>query len=352
MLVQLALYSDRFYMAAVGVYVFAMVLHGWEFARARTAAPEAVGQPAAMLAGRAEIDAAGVGAAVVGAADVRAAGVGAAADGDAGHPAAAPATDGPPPPAQGAARSPAERMGRMGVSLVVLGAGLQLVSIVLRGVAAQRWPLGNMYEFISAITFAAVVTWLVVLKRGNGLRPVGGFVLFPVVVLQFLGGTVLYTQAAPVMPALQSYWLVVHVTTVSIASGLFFVPGIASILFLLRSSDRLPAALAAKVPSAEALDRLAYRVTIVAFPLYTFAVIAGAIWAEAAWGRFWGWDPKETVAFVAWVIYAAYLHARATAGWRSGGAAWVNVLGLAAVVFNLFFINLVVAGLHSYAGVN
>ena len=352
MLVQLALYSDRFYMAAVGVYVFAMVLHGWEFARARTAAPEAVGQPAAVLAGRAEIDAAGVGAAVVGAADVRAAGVGAAADGDAGHPAAAPATDGPPPPAQGAARSPAERMGRMGVSLVVLGAGLQLVSIVLRGVAAQRWPLGNMYEFISAITFAAVVTWLVVLKRGNGLRPVGGFVLFPVVVLQFLGGTVLYTQAAPVMPALQSYWLVVHVTTVSIASGLFFVPGIASILFLLRSSDRLPAALAAKVPSAEALDRLAYRVTIVAFPLYTFAVIAGAIWAEAAWGRFWGWDPKETVAFVAWVIYAAYLHARATAGWRSGGAAWVNVLGLAAVVFNLFFINLVVAGLHSYAGVN
>ena len=142
--------------------------------------------------------------------------------------------------------------------------------------------------------------------------------LFPVVVLQFLGGTVLYTQAAPVMPALQSYWLVVHVTTVSIASGLFFVPGIASVLFLLRSSGRLPAALAAKVPSAEALDRLAYRVTIVAFPLYTFAVIAGAIWAEAAWGRFWGWDPKETVAFVAWVVYAAYLHARATAGWRNG----------------------------------
>ena len=106
------------------------------------------------------------------------------------------------------------------------------------------------------------------------------------------------------------------------------------------------------MPSAEALDRLAYRVTIVGFPLYTFAVIAGAIWAEAAWGRFWGWDPKETVAFVAWVVYAAYLHARATAGWRSGGAAWVNVVGLAAVVFNLFFINLVVAGLHSYAGVN
>ena len=189
MLVQLALYSDRFYMAAVGVYVFAMVLHGWEFARERTAAPALVGEaPEASLAGR--------------------------------------PGGGSPPPLKGPVRSPAERMGRMGVSLVVLGAGLQLVSIVLRGVAAQRWPLGNMYEFISAITFAAVVTWLVVLKRGNGLRPVGVFVLFPVVVLQFLGGTVLYTQAAPVMPALQSYWLVVHVSTVSIASGLFFVPGI------------------------------------------------------------------------------------------------------------------------------
>src|SRR5689334_19270077 len=321
MLVQLALYSDRFYMAAVGVYVFAMVLHGWEFARARTAAPE----PAALLAGRdgsapAEIGASRVGATAVGAADVRAAAVGAtavgatavgatavgatavaatargatavgatavgatavgatavgAAHGAAGSRGATPAADGPLPPTKGATRSPAERMGRMGVSLVVLGAGLQLVSIVLRGVAAQRWPLGNMYEFISAITFAAVVTWLVVLKRGNGLRPVGVFVLFPVVVLQFLGGTVLYTQAAPVMPALQSYWLVVHVTTVSIASGLFFVPGIASILFLLQSSGRLPTALASKVPSADALDRLAYRVTIIAFPLYTFAVIAGA----------------------------------------------------------------------------
>ena len=128
------------------------------------------------------------------------------------------------------------------------------------------------------------------------------FVLLPVVILQFLGGTVLYTQAAPVMPALQSYWLVVHVTTVSIASGLLFVPGIASVLFLLRTRRTgCPPRWPRSCPSADALDRLAYRVTIVAFPLYTFAVIAGAIWAEAAWGRFWGWDPKETVAFVAWV---------------------------------------------------
>lgn len=96
---------------------------------------------------------------------------------------------------------------------------------------------------------------------------------------------------------------------------------------------------------------MSYRVTVAAFPLYTVGLILGAIWAEATWGRYWGWDPKETVAFVAWVLYAAYLHARASAGWRGPRAAWINVAGFGVVVFNLFFINLVIAGLHSYAGV-
>ncbi|GAA1311177.1 c-type cytochrome biogenesis protein CcsB [Pseudonocardia xinjiangensis] len=311
MLTEFALYSDRLFMAAVGVYVLAMVLHGAEYAVQRSAKGVLVG---------------------------------------AGGPAVE--TDAPPPdapPRDGSGPGRAERYGRMGVSLVVLGAVLQAASIVLRGLAAQRWPLGNMYEFTSAICLAAVVAWLVVLRRSPASRPMGLFVLLPVVILLFLGGTVLYAPAAPVMPALQSYWLVVHVTTVSIASGLLMVPGVASLLFLLRRSGKLEG-FAERLPSADALDRLAYRITIIAFPLYTFAIMAGAIWAEAAWGRFWGWDPKETVAFVAWVIYAAYLHARATAGWRSGPAAWVNVAGFAAVIFNLFFINMVVSGLHSYAG--
>jgi cytochrome c-type biogenesis protein CcsB len=302
-----ALYSDRLFMAAVGVYVLAMVLHAVEYAVARsTRTPALVGAGAA----------AGV------------------------EPGATPPPDVP------TGRGRADRLGGAAVNLVVLGALLQLASVVTRGLAVDRWPLGNMYEFTSVFCLAAVLTWLVVLRRNAGLRVVGLFVLLPVVILLFLAGTVLYARAAPVVPALRSYWLIVHVTTITTSSGLFIVPGVASLLFLLRqagvAADRLPA--------AAALDRLAYRTTIVAFPLYTFGVIAGAIWAEAAWGRFWGWDPKETVAFVAWVVYAAYLHARATAGWRSGRAAWINVAGLAVVLFNLFFINMVVAGLHSYAG--
>ncbi|MCX6463035.1 MAG: c-type cytochrome biogenesis protein CcsB [Pseudonocardiales bacterium] len=297
----LAVWSDRLFMGAIVVYVLAIVLHAMEIAAVRTAARSAL-----------------VGAGAPAATD------------------AAPAARG-------------ERFGRMAVSVTALGALLHVVSLVTRGLAAERWPLGNMYEFSSAICAAAVVTWLVVLRRHAGVRTVGPFVLLPVVALMFIGLRVLYAEAAPVQPALQSYWLVVHVTTISISSGLLLVAGVASVVFLLRRSGALPA-VTDRLPSADAIDRLAYRITIVAFPLFTFAVITGAVWAEAAWGRFWGWDPKETVAFVSWVVYAAYLHARATAGWRTGRAAWINVLGLATVLFNLFFINMVVAGLHSYAG--
>ncbi|MEJ3652405.1 c-type cytochrome biogenesis protein CcsB [Actinomycetes bacterium KLBMP 9759] len=305
----LAILSDRLYMATVGVYVLAMILYGVAYSAERSAKAVLVG------AGGAEQAEA-------------------------------------PEPAPAGGRS--ARFGRMGVAMVILGALLHLGSIVARGVAAWRWPLGNMYEFISFICLMAVVGWLVALRRVPAARSIGLFVLTPVVILLFLGGTVLYVSTGPVVPPLQSYWMVIHVTTISASSGLLLVPGVASLLFLVRRradarTDRGSSPID-RLPSADVLDRLAYRVTIVAFPLFTFGLIAGALWAEAAWGRFWGWDPKETVAFISWVIYAAYLHARATAGWRSGGAAWVNVAGFASMIFNLFFVNMVIAGLHSYAG--
>ena len=248
----------------------------------------------------------------------------------------------------------AERLGRMAVALTVLGAAVHLLSIVLRGLAVHRWPLGNMYEFMSFVCLVAVIAWLIMLRRFQ-IRRLGAFVLIPVFILMFLGGTVLYTQAEPVQPALQSYWLVIHVTVVSTACGVLLVPGVASVLYLIKGAHERNSAmfmrLAPKLPSQATLDRLAYRTTIFGFPLFTFGVICGAIWAESAWGRFWGWDPKETTAFIAWVVYAAYLHSRATAGWRGNRAAIINVLGFAVMIFNLFFINLVTTGLHSYAGV-
>jgi len=252
----------------------------------------------------------------------------------------------------------ADRFGKSGLNLVYLGILLLLGCIVLRGLATSRAPWGNMYEFINLTGFCGLVAGAVVLRRPQ-YRALWVFVLVPVLILLTISGKWLYTNAAPVMPALQSYWLPIHVSVVSLGSGVFLVAGVASILFLLKMSKHgrpgqtgALARIAAKLPDAQTLDRIAYRTTVFAFPVFGFGVIFGAIWAEEAWGRFWGWDPKETVSFIAWVIYAAYLHARSTAGWRDKKAAWINVLGFAAMVFNLFFINLVTVGLHSYAGVN
>lgn len=254
-------------------------------------------------------------------------------------------------------RSFDERVGRAGLALVYLGIALLLACIVFRGAATMRPPWGNMYEFINLTCFSGLVAAAIALRRPQ-YRSLWVFVLLPVLILLTVSERWLYATAAPVMPALQSYWLPIHVSVVSIGSGVFLVAGMASILFLVRSSrlsdPDTPGALARMVrrlPDAQTLDRIAYRTTIFAFPVFGFGVIFGAIWAEGAWGRYWGWDPKETVSFIAWIVYAAYLHARSTAGWRDYKAAWINVVGFVAMIFNLFFVNLVTVGLHSYAGV-
>ncbi|WP_067653727.1 c-type cytochrome biogenesis protein CcsB [Nocardia harenae] len=254
------------------------------------------------------------------------------------------------------ARPLADRFGNMAFSVLVVAVALHLASIVLRGFATNRFPLGNMYEFVTMATVAAVLVGMVLLREQR-YRSMWVFLLVPVLVLMFLGGTVLYADAAPVVPALRSFWLPIHVTIVSIGSGVFLVSGIASLLFLFRlrqpeggESGTVLGAIARRLPDARTLDRIAYRTTIIGFPLFGAGVILGAIWAEAAWGRFWGWDPKETCSFIAWVLYAAYLHARATSGWRDTRAAWINIAGFVAMLFNLFIINLVISGLHSYAG--
>lgn len=195
-----------------------------------------------------------------------------------------------------------DRLGRMGVSLLTLGLVLHFAVVLLRGLAVHRPPWANMYEFVMVACFVAVATWHVMLRKFP-IRHLSAFVLLPVVILMFLGGTALYAVAAPVEPALQSYWLIIHVAAIIVASGLLLVPGVASVLYLIRCRhDRDPtkiATLRTRLPNNEVLDRIAYRVTVLTFPLFTFAVICGAIRAEAAWGSYWGWDPKETVAFIA-----------------------------------------------------
>ena len=337
----LSQYSDMSYFTAVAIYVLAMVFFLVEqsFGRKGAAAAQCGRERAAQRS--AELVGAGAPTAS-----------GAVLD---DHDRSVDTTSREPSRSRPGERGRYERIGRMGAALLVPGLGLHFAALLLRGLATNRVPWGNMYEFIAAVCFIGVATWLVMMRKFP-IRHLSAFVLLPVVILMFLGGTALYAVAAPVQPALQSYWLVIHVSAAIVASGIFLVPGVASCLYLVRTRhERNPrkfAKLGPRLPGLDVLDRIAYRTTVLAFPIFTFGVICGAIWAEAAWGRFWGWDPKETVAFIAWVVYAAYLHSRATAGWRGTRAAWINVVGFAMMVFNLFFINLVVAGLHSYAGVS
>jgi len=256
----------------------------------------------------------------------------------------------------------ADRFGRIAVGLTVIGAVVHASSIAVRGAAVDRVPWGNMYEFASVVGLIAVLAFLISLARAPQIRYLGLFVMLPVILVMFLAGTVLYAKASPLVPALQSYWLAIHVSAAASAEGILMTSAVITVLFLTRQRYdkrvaarlpvRFPISLGGRLPEPATLDRVAYRAVAFAFPIYTFGVIAGAIWAEAAWGRYWGWDPKETWAFIAWVIYAAYLHARATAGWKGRSAAWINLLGFSAMTFNFFVVNIVISGLHSYAGLN
>ena len=246
-------------------------------------------------------------------------------------------------------------LGRIAVGLTVLAATAQAGVLVTRGLATERLPWGNVYEFSTAVVLVAVVAFLGTLHRVPGSRRLGAFVVGPAALALVLIGLLLYTPAGPLVAALRSAWLAVHVSAAVLGFGVFMVSGIANALYLLRL--RVDAARAqgaaettpSRSPSATTFDRVGHRTAVFGFPIWTFAVIAGAIWAESAWGRFWGWDPKETWAFIAWVIYAAYLHARSTAGWGGRPAAWINLIGLAAMIFNLLYVNYVSTGLHSYA---
>ena len=276
------------------------------------------------------------------------------------------------------------RRGVLSAGRAVAFAGLAAhgVSVVTRGLAAGRVPWGNMYEYASVLGFLIVAAYLLVIERAWRAESVRGFAL-GAAVLAMAGATLIYVPPGPLVPALNSYWIRIHVVLAVLASSMFILATVFTVLSLVqdrrerrlaptaiparepalvgaageRPEDYAPAdgeepvspAARSRLPAAAALDRMAYRTIVFAFPVWTMAVIAGAIWAEQAWGRYWGWDPKEVWSFVTWVVFAAYLHARATVGWRGRRAAVLALVGFGALVFNLVVVNTVIAGLHSYA---
>jgi len=368
----LAQLSDHFLLSTVFLYALAMLAFAGDFAFGRMKPQEEDGETQATAAAKVAVPA-GV-AARAGAASAGAAPAGQAA-GAGGLPGARPPESNGTRLAAGhgaagagggtvaasrwrASGAPASRWAQAGVALIVLGVISQIIGILTRGMSEHRIPWGNMYEFITAFTCAAVLAFLVVLIRYR-VYSLGLFVMAPIVIALGLCATVLYTAEGPLVPALHSYWIAIHVTAMIVAIGSYIVAAVMTVMYLV--ADRYVqrhgegaqegfGAVLARLPSREALDRMSYRTVVFAFPVWTFAVIAGAIWADQAWGRYWGWDPKETWSFITWVVYAGYLHARATAGWRGRKAGYIHLVAFVCLLFNLVGVNLWITGLHSYAG--
>lgn len=249
------------------------------------------------------------------------------------------------------------RLERFGISLTWVGFALQAAATIMRGLAAGRVPWANMYEFAMTGTLMITLVFLIVNLKWN-LKFMGAFVTGLVLLLLGLSATRYYVEVVPLPPALQSYWLVIHVFVATLGTGFFALGFALSLAQVLqerreRAIDAKQAkrlAWLSRLPDSVTLENFAYRLIIVGFVFWTFTLIAGAIWAEKAWGRYWGWDVKEVWTFIIWTIYAGYLHARSTRGWRGSRSATLAMIGFAAVMFNFTIVNIFFKGLHAYSG--
>ncbi|MGF3056057.1 c-type cytochrome biogenesis protein CcsB [Microbacterium sp. YY-01] len=317
---------------AIAIYVGAFICFAFDLARrSQVASDEKLAQPELVLAG---------------------AGAGAAASASAGTGVGAVS------PTQGAAARFV--MARVGMALTVLGFAFHLGATILRGIAAERVPWSNNYEFAMTGTVLIIAVYVAVNIKLD-LRYLGTFIMGLMVVL--LGGATLtfYVEVAPLSDPLKSAWLVIHVFVASLSTAFFALSCALSALQLMQSRrERFVAEGSGKnrmrflttLPDAERLEALAYRFATIGFILWTFTLIAGSIWAQDAWGRYWGFDVKETWTFIIWVLYAGYIHARATRGWRGNRAAWLSIVGFSAVIFNFSIVNIFFKGLHAYSGLN
>ena len=245
-----------------------------------------------------------------------------------------------------------ERAARIATALMVLGFLLLSGGAIARGISAKHVPWSNMYEFSLTGALAFTGAYLGALRKYD-LRWLGLFVSISVLLTLGTAITLLYRDSAPLVPALKSTWLVIHVFTAIISGGIFLLSNVIAGAYLYLDSMESRGerkAWAKRLPELETLDQLSYRLVAFVFPLWTFSVIAGAIWAESAWGRYWGWDPKETWAFITWVAYAAYLHARVTIGWRGKRAAWLCLFAGSTFLFNYVYVNVWGTGKHTYSG--
>ncbi|UGY92935.1 c-type cytochrome biogenesis protein CcsB [Streptomyces gobiensis] len=252
--------------------------------------------------------------------------------------------------------------GRIAVALTLLAFLVHAGGVLSRALSVQRVPWANMYEFSTTFSMVVVGAYLAFLAAKKNVRWIGLPLVTTVLLDLGLATTVFYAESDQLPPALDSYWLVIHVSLAIVCGALFYLGAVGSVLYLFRDRyeakleggakpGRFATSVLERLPSAASLDKFAYRINAAVFPFWTFTIVAGAIWAESAWGRYWGWDAKEVWSFITWAAYACYLHARATVGWKGRRAAYLALFAFCCFLFNYYGVNIFVNSLHSYAGV-
>ena len=233
-----------------------------------------------------------------------------------------------------------DRWAGAGLILAVIGFCGQTAALLLRTFSSGHAPFTNMYESLSFLSWAIVLA-LIIFGRTSRVPRLGPYLMLIVVGLVALASSPLMPKgAAPLVPALQSYWLWLHVSVTLLGEAFFAVAFVASLLYLAADTEE----------KRSRLDALAYRAVAVGFPLFTLGgLIFGMVWAYRAWGRYWAWDPKEVWSLITWFVFALYLHTRIVMGWKGKRSAWIAVAGFLAALFTYFGVNYLLAGLHSYA---
>ncbi len=230
-----------------------------------------------------------------------------------------------------------------------LALALLTTSIASRAIAVERPPLGNLWEYTVALAWG-IVLFTAVFERAFHERAIAVVMLPGAVAMMAVALLFFPPDVKPLVPALQANRILgLHVTTMMLAYSALSVSFGAAVLHLAQadaSGRRFP-----RLPEAETLSEIAYWSVLVGFPLLTLGIALGAYWANSAWGRYWGWDPKETASLLTWFVYAGYLHARGLRGWEGRRAAWLLVVAFGAVLFTYFAVNFLISGLHSYSGV-
>jgi ABC-type transport system involved in cytochrome c biogenesis permease subunit len=224
--------------------------------------------------------------------------------------------------------------------LAVAGFAGHTAALVLRTFASGHAPFTNMYESLSFLSWSVVLAVILFGRTPRVPRLAPYLMLITVALVALASSPLMPKDATPLVPALQSYWLWLHVSVTLLGEAFFAVAFVAGLLYLFADADE----------KRDRLDALAYRAVAVGFPLFTLGgLVFGMVWAYRAWGRYWGWDPKEVWSLITWFVFALYLHTRIVMGWKGKRSAWIAIIGFLAALFTYFGVNYILSGLHSYA---